>query len=203
MMNALLRGLSFLVDVALNFWIWILLLRLVLQKSGASYYNPFSQLLLRLTEWLIRPTRKYLKLGHWRRYDWGLIFWLVVFSCIGVWGLTQLTGVIQDAPFVGFMRELQLRPLALWQEFLLVLLQGLGFLLKQLIYLFFFAILIRALISWFPQAMSSPLFPLLCRMTDPVLNIFKRVIPPIGGIDFSPLFALILLQLVNRMVFWG
>jgi YggT family protein len=200
-MNALLRGLSFLFDIALNFWIWILLLRLVLQKAGASYYNPVSQLLLRLTEWLVKPTRKYLKLKHWRGYDWALVFWLVIFSCLGVWVLALLTGVMQDTPFAGWMKRTQ--PFPGWQVFLLVLLQGLGFLLKQVIYLYFFAILIRALISWFPNAMASPLYPLLCRMTDPLLNMFKRFIPAIGGIDFSPLFALILLQLINVMIFGG
>jgi YggT family protein len=200
-MNAVLRGVSFLVGIALDFWIWILLLRLVLQKAGASYYNPFSQLLLRLTEWLIKPTRAYLRLRHWRGFDWALIFWLIISACIGVWVLGLLTGVMQDAPFAGWMQQTSALPV--WQVVLLVLLQGLGYLLKQVIYLFFFAVLVRALIGWFPNAMASPFYPLLCRMTDPLLNVFKRFIPPIGGIDFSPLFVLIVLQLINVMIFGG
>lgn len=198
-MNVLLRGIYFLLGIALDFWIWTLLLRLVLQKVGASYYNPVSQLLLRLTEWLVKPTRKYLRLRHGFGFDWALIFWLIIFSCIGVWLLSWLAGVMQDAsignqtPAVG----------ALFGWWLALLLHGLGYLLKQLIYLFSFAVLARVLISWFSQAMISPLYPLLCRVTDPLLNVFKRFIPPIGGIDFSPLFALIILQLILVMVFGG
>lgn len=200
-MNALLRGLSFLVGIALDFWIWILLFRLVLQRFGASYFNPVSQLLLRLTEWLVKPTRKYLHLKHWRRYDLALVFWLIVFSCLGVWVLGELAGYMQNIPFSGVIQASQGAPT--WKIALLVVVQGIAFLVKKIIYLFFFAILIRAIISWFPKAQASPLFPLLCRITDPLLNLFKRFIPPLGGIDFSPLFALIFLQLINVIVFGG
>jgi YggT family protein len=200
-MNALLRGLSFLVGITLDFWIWILLLRLVLQRCGASYFNPVSQLLLRLTEWLVRPTRKYLKLRHWLRFDLALSLWLIVFSCLGVWLLGELLGFMQGVPFSGVLHAAK-NASTQWLAFL-VFLQAIAFLAKKVIYLFFFAILIRAIISWFPNATHSPLFPLLCRMTDPLLNVFKRYIPPLGGIDFSALFALILLQLINVTIFGG
>jgi len=200
-MNALLRGLSFLVGIALDFWIWILLLRLVLQRSGASYFNPVSQLLLRLTEWLIKPTRKHLRLKHWRRFDLALIFWMFVFSCLGVWLLGLLAGYMQNIPFSGVIQASKGAPG--WQLVLLVIVQGVAYLVKKVISLFFFAVLIRAIMSWFPNATSSPLFPLLCRITDPLLNVFKRFIPPLGGIDFSPLFALIALQLINVVIFGG
>jgi YggT family protein len=200
-MNALWRGLSFLVGIALDFWIWILLLRLVLQRCGASYFNPASQILLQLTEWLVKPTRKYLFLRHWCRFDLALCLWLLVFSCLGVWLLGELAGFLQGVPFSGVLqtaRDASTGWLAFW-----VLMQGLSFLAKKIIYLFFFAILIRSIITWLPNATASPLFPLLCRVTDPLLNVFKRYIPPLGGIDFSPLFALILLQLINVTVLGG
>lgn len=196
-MNALLRGMSFLIEIALNLWVWVLLLRLVLQKVGASYFNPLSQVLLRLTEWLIKPSRKYLRLRHWKGFDCALIIWLLIFSCLGVWLLNIL------GHWMSGSASLVSAQLPWWQAIFLVFIFGLAFLLKHLIYLFFFAILIRVFVSWVPSAMSSPLYPLLCKLTDPLLNLFKRVIPSIGGIDFSPLFALIALQLVNVVVFGG
>ena len=197
-MNGLLRGLVFLVSLTLELWIWALLLRFVLQKCKVSYFNPVAQILLRLTEWLVKPTRKYLHLGHWKGLDWALLLWMVVFSCLGVWLLAELTDFMSGVATFGR-----------WQQesgilyFAQVIFQGIVFLAKHVLNLFFFAIIIRAIISWFPQAMSSPLFPALCKVTDPLLNIFKRFIPPLGGMDFSPLFAIIALQLINVVVLSG
>lgn len=59
-------------------------------------------------------------------------------------------------------------------------------------------IFIRILLSWFPNIdwMSQP-FATLSQLTDPYLNIFRSVIPPLGGIDFSPILAILLLQVVQ------
>ncbi len=58
---------------------------------------------------------------------------------------------------------------------------------------------IRILLSWFPNVdwMSQP-FAALSQITDPYLNVFRSFIPPLGGIDFSPMLAIILLQFVQR-----
>jgi YggT family protein len=58
-------------------------------------------------------------------------------------------------------------------------------------------LLIRILLTWFPQVnwFSQP-FATLAQLTDPYLNIFRRFIPPLGGMDFSPMLALLLLSMV-------
>jgi YggT family protein len=58
------------------------------------------------------------------------------------------------------------------------------------------AILIRVLLSWFPVNPSNPLVRLIFDITDPVLAPFRRIIPPIGMIDLSPLAAILVLQFV-------
>lgn len=56
---------------------------------------------------------------------------------------------------------------------------------------------IRILLSWFPQInWYDPPFSILSQLTDPYLNIFRSFIPPLGGMDFSPILALLLLQFV-------
>jgi YggT family protein len=65
---------------------------------------------------------------------------------------------------------------------------------------FYFALLIiRILLSWFPNVNwgSSP-FSILSQLTDPYLNLFRAIIPPLGGIDFSPMLAIFLLQFVSQ-----
>ncbi|MEM6836787.1 MAG: YggT family protein [Cyanobacteria bacterium P01_C01_bin.120] len=58
-------------------------------------------------------------------------------------------------------------------------------------------LIIRILLSWFPNVdwMSQP-FATLSQLTDPYLNLFRSIIPPLGGIDFSPILGFLLLQVV-------
>lgn len=64
-----------------------------------------------------------------------------------------------------------------------------------------FLILIRVLLTWFPNVdwYNQP-FRLLSELTDPYLNLFRSLIPPLGGMDFSPIVALLVLQLVQSQV---
>lgn len=56
-------------------------------------------------------------------------------------------------------------------------------------------LLIRVLLTWFPNVnWSNPPFSILSQLTDPYLNIFRGLIPPLGGLDFSPIIAFLLLQ---------
>jgi YggT family protein len=60
---------------------------------------------------------------------------------------------------------------------------------------------IRILLSWFPQVnWFNPPFSILSQLTDPYLNIFRSIIPPIGGLDFSAILAIVLLQVVQSAV---
>ncbi|MBD2464186.1 YggT family protein [Oscillatoria sp. FACHB-1407] len=60
-------------------------------------------------------------------------------------------------------------------------------------------LLIRVLLTWFPNVnWFSPPFSWLSQITDPYLNIFRSIIPPLGGIDFSPMLAIFAIQLLAR-----
>ena len=66
---------------------------------------------------------------------------------------------------------------------------------------YFVLLLIRILLSWFPNInWLSPPFSILSQLTDPYLNLFRSIIPPLGGIDFSPMLAFLLLNLVISML---
>lgn len=62
-------------------------------------------------------------------------------------------------------------------------------------------IFIRVLLTWFPNVdwYSQP-FAALSQITDPYLNLFRSIIPPVGGIDFSAILAIILLQVVAGLI---
>ena len=65
-----------------------------------------------------------------------------------------------------------------------------------------FAIIARAILSWFPQDPynPSPIIYWLNRITDPMLEPLRRVIPPIGAMDISPIVALVILQVLQAIV---
>lgn len=65
------------------------------------------------------------------------------------------------------------------------------------------AIIIRALLSWFSVGGTQPIFRLLLEITEPVLAPIRRVLPGMGMIDFSPLIALVLIQVLSRILISG
>ena len=61
---------------------------------------------------------------------------------------------------------------------------------------------VRIIASWFPSAQNQAWFYYLGRITDPFLNIFRRIIPPIGGVlDLSPMLAFLALQFLEQMIY--
>ncbi len=60
-------------------------------------------------------------------------------------------------------------------------------------------LIIRILLSWFPNVdWLNPPFSVLSQLTDPYLNIFRSIIPPLGGIDLSPILAFLLLSFLRQ-----
>lgn len=73
--------------------------------------------------------------------------------------------------------------------------------LTILITILTWAILIRVLLSWIPNLdRGNPLVQLLHQITDPVLEPARRIIPPLGGMDFSPIVVILVLQLVEQLL---
>ncbi len=67
--------------------------------------------------------------------------------------------------------------------------------------LYNYLLIIRILLTWFPNLdTSNPILSSLFSITDPYLNVFRGVIPPIGGLDLSPILAFISLSLVKQLV---
>ncbi|MDC0834326.1 Cell division protein YlmG/Ycf19 (putative) YggT family [Geitlerinema sp. FC II] len=67
--------------------------------------------------------------------------------------------------------------------------------------IYFALLIIRILLSWFPNVnWYDPPFSILSQLTDPYLNLFRSIIPPLGGLDFSPIIAILLLQVVQSLV---
>jgi YggT family protein len=72
--------------------------------------------------------------------------------------------------------------------------------LAQFLQIYFVLLIIRILLSWFPNLnWYNPPLSILSQVTDPYLNLFRSIIPPLGGIDFSPILAIFVLQLASNL----
>lgn len=73
--------------------------------------------------------------------------------------------------------------------------------LSTFLQIYFILLIIRILLSWFPSVdWFNPPFSILSQLTDPYLNLFRSIIPPLGGIDISPILAIFLLQFVSSLI---
>lgn len=70
--------------------------------------------------------------------------------------------------------------------------------------LYFVLLIIRILLSWFPNvSWGRPPFSIVSQLTDPYLNIFRGIIPPLGGLDLSPILAIFLIRILTSLVGGG
>ena len=179
-------ALIFLINVVFSLFTVALLLRFYLQWVRAPYRNPLSDFLHALTDFMVRPARRVIP-GLW-----GLdlatlaVAWLV--QLVELYLLHHLYGY-QSGPQAG----------AVFVAFLLLALVVLA---RIMLYILMVAVIIQVVLSWLGT--YSPLSPLLNSMTRPFLRIFQRRIPPIGNVDLSPLFLLVVIQLLLMLpVAWA
>lgn len=166
------QAIYFIVKTLAQLFLLLLLLRFWLPWLRADFRNPIAQGILRFTSPLIVPLRRFLPaIG---RIDTATI--LVTF-------LVQFLTVALLLAIVG--RNYGPAPVALVSLLELVILS---------LNLFFFVIIIRIVLSWVAPDNYNPITALLNTLSEPVLRPFRRLIPTIGGLDISPIFAIILLQ---------
>jgi len=172
-------ALIFIVDSLLTLAVYAFLLRLLLQLSRADFRNPIAQAVLRLTSWLVLPLRKLLPpLG--RLDTASLVAVLLVQVAATAVVFVLLTGV-----------AMPLGPL---------LISAVRDLVVATIQLYTVAIVVYALLSFIAPGTYSPAVGLLSSLCNPLLEPVRRVLPPLGGLDFSPLVLILALQALKILI---
>ncbi|MBF0255819.1 MAG: YggT family protein [Gammaproteobacteria bacterium] len=176
--NYLTNPAVFLIQALFGFYILLVVLRLLLQWLRADFYNPISQFIVKLTHPLLRPMRRFIPpLGPLDTSSL-LLAWLLKSLEIGL--LLTILGVSVSP--------------------LIALLWAMPALLQLTLNIFLFAIIIQAVLSWINPDPYSPIFGLLNSITRPVLEPFRRLLPDLGGIDLSPMVAIIALYLLEMLL---
>lgn len=168
----MIQALYFVVKTLAQLYLMLYLLRFWLPWVGADFRNPIAQAVLRFTSPLIVPLRRFIP--SFGRLDTATV--LVTFLMQYVI-LFVLLRIVQQSPApttIVIMSIIELCILSL--------------------NLFFFAILVRIILSWIAPHTYNPISVIAGALAEPVLRPFRRIIPPLGGLDISPIFAIVLLQ---------
>jgi YggT family protein len=164
-------ALIFILDSLLTLAVFIFLARLLLQWVRADFRNPIAQAVVRLTNPLILPLRRVLPpIG---KVDTASVVAVVLVASIKVAILAALTIYGSPGP------EQWVRYVALE-------------LVSALLSTYLYAVILYALLSLIAPGGYSPLQSVLASVCEPVLRPFRRLIPPIAGIDFSPLWVILI-----------
>jgi YggT family protein len=170
--------LIFLVKTLFGLYIAVVLIRFLLQWARADFYNPISQFVVTVTSPVLRPLRRLIP--GWRGLD--------IASLLLAWLLKAV-----ELMLLGVLFGLGLKPLS-------ALAWAIPALVGLVISIFLFAILIRVILSWVNPDPYNPAVGLLNHITDPILAPAQRLLPPIGGIDLSPMAAMIGLVLLQYLL---
>ncbi len=165
------------IQVIFGLYILAVLLRFLFQLVRADFYNPVSQFLVALTNPLLKPLRRLIP-GLYG-IDLASIVLLLIQQFIETYVIFWLTNFAPDISAVLIAAVIEL--------------------LRLTINVYFFAILLRVILSWvMPYGMHrNPAGDLLVSLTEPLMRPARRLIPPVGGLDLSPIVVLVGLQLLQ------
>ncbi|KAF3981394.1 MAG: YggT family protein [Methylococcales symbiont of Hymedesmia sp. n. MRB-2018] len=168
----------FLIDTLFSLYILTIVLRFLLQWSHADFYNPISQFLVKVTHPPLKLLRRFVpSVG---KIDTSSIVLALLLQMLADFSILVLKGVMVSPAALIILSFSQL--------------------ISLLINVFVFAVFGRAILSWFDPCNYNPASSILHSLTEPLLNICRKIIPDLGSIDLSPLAALMLLQLAKMMV---
>ncbi|HHQ14027.1 MAG TPA: YggT family protein [Chromatiales bacterium] len=173
-------ALIFILRSLIGLYIVAFLLRAILQWVRADIRNPLSQFILRITNPLVLPVRRVVpSIGP---ADTASLLIALVLQILA-------TTILIQFACIGDANPLQIAWISVLQLVHLVLRIG------------FFVIIVYVILSWISPAGSyNPAASLLASIVEPLLAPLRRLIPPIGGIDLSPLFAIIAIQAVTMVL---
>jgi len=173
-------ALIYLVSTITDLYVTAILLRLLLQWVRADFYNPLSQFLIKITNPVLVPARRIIpSIG---KLDTASVVVMLLLE------LLQLV-------IIGLISQMD-------YAFQFLLLFAMKKLLVTLLLTYFVLIIARVIVSWIANQARHPIIPLIYQLTEPVLKPFSKVVPPLGGIDLSPLFALIAVRFLLLLMGW-
>lgn len=165
------NAILFLINTVFDLYLFVLCIRLILAWSRADYFNPITRTIIQLTQPIIAPLRRLIP--NYARIEFSTLTFIIFLEIIKIYILSLL--LMADASIT------------------IIMIMALQSVIKLILNTFFYAIILHVILSWVRPG-YSPLGQVLIQLSSPILRPCQRLIPPIGGLDFSPVLALIILQ---------
>ena len=178
-MNPLSNAGVFLISTLFGMYILAIMLRLILQMVRADFNNPVSRLIIKITNPPLKPLRRIIP--GFAGIDMASVVMMMALQILEFYLIT----VLRDFPSPDILG------LTLYA---LIELVSLGF------YVFLFSIFILALLSWINPGQYNPINNLLQQITEPVLRPARKLLPPMSGMDLSPMLAMVGLWLIKLLL---
>lgn len=170
---------KYVVEFLLNITAFLLALRFLLQLMRADFYNPISQSIVKITDPILKPLR--MLMPGYKNIDIAALLAMIL--------VMALLHVAQRAIGGGYAGSL-------WQITLFGLFETL-MLLLQIIY---WSILIGIVASFVAPGNGHPALMLVHELTEPLMAPFRKMLPAMGGLDFSPILVFLLIGVVERIL---
>lgn len=168
-----------LVNTLINIYLFLLMLRFLLQASRADYYNPISQSVVKVTQPAVRPLQGFLRpVGPFDLATLGAGF---IIKAISIIAIMQIA--IGGMPPLGGIAIASLAALA-----------------SAILKIYFFALIAMIILSWVAPQAGHPGALLVFQLVEPIMAPVRKVIPPLGMIDLSPIVVFIAINLIDGIV---
>lgn len=161
-----------------EFYVFLVVLRFLLQMAKADFYNPISQAVYKLTQPPVALVQKLMPRIAGRDFSALVVALLVKMLIFGL--LLGLRGTVPE-------------PISL----LVVSLVGL---LSNILDIYFYAVIASVIISWVAPNSYHPAPQLISQLCEPVFNLARKVVPPIGGLDLSPILIFLVIQVIQMQL---
>ena len=178
-MNGLSTAAIYVLQTLGSLYLLIVLLRFVLQLVRADFYNPLSQFAVKATQPLLKPLRRIIP--GFGGLDLASLL-LAILVQLAIMGLTLLLAYGTTG------NPLQL---LVWAVI------GVTSLFLKI---FFFALIISVILSWVAPGSYNPGAQLVNQICEPLLTPIRKILPSLGGLDISPIFAFIAINLLDMLV---
>lgn len=169
----------FLISTISSLYITVVILRFLFQLVRAEFYNPISQFIVKVTNPLLIPLRKLIPgvLG----FDIASIALALLLQILTIEAL-YLVGGFQAIPFMTVLLVSALKLVAL------------------VLNIYFWALLIMVVLSWVVPYNNNPLKSLINSLLHPILSRIQKLVPPMGGLDFSPMIAMVIIYCLKILL---
>ncbi|MES0872527.1 YggT family protein [Sinimarinibacterium thermocellulolyticum] len=172
------NAMLFLITTLFDLVLWAYLLRIILQATRAEFYNPISQAIWQLTRYPTDWLRPFMP--NLRHVNTGALLVAALIALIYVHVIDGILNLRYGTPALVLAATLKLLVLT--------------------VNLYTFTIFVQAILSWLGPGVNNPASNILWSMNEPLLRPARRIIPPLSGLDLSPLAVILLLQVLNRLL---